>query len=143
MYPPVRRRGVQGINQRRPFQFVLDELAFLRPEVKSMFGFTYVYLDDTLLLLLRERLNQTHFNGIWLATTTAHLQSLRKEFPCLPARCVWTSGESASVFLPSHIEEFETYAMRACEIIAGGDRRIGRVSGRRERSKTSEAQQAR
>ena len=36
-----------------PFPFVLDELQPIRPTVKRAFGFTYVYLDDTLLCCLR------------------------------------------------------------------------------------------
>lgn len=28
-----------------PFQFVLDELFPIRPAIKQMFGFTYVYLE--------------------------------------------------------------------------------------------------
>lgn len=46
--------GVAGRRQ-SPFQFVLDELLPIRPTVKQMFGFTYVYLDGKLLLSIRDK----------------------------------------------------------------------------------------
>lgn len=113
------------------FSFVLDELAPLRPAVRRMFGFTYVYLAERLLLSLRESARQPRFNGVWLYTEAAHLESLRREFPALPRRCFWKSGKQGWVILPSHLEEFEEQAFHACELILDGDRRIGRVTRRR------------
>ena len=112
------------------FQFVLDELTPLRPAVRRMFGFTYVYLAERLLLSLRESARQPRFNGVWLYTESAHLESLRGEFPELPRRCFWKSGKNGWVILPSHLEDFEEQAFRACGLILDGDRRIGRVTRR-------------
>jgi hypothetical protein len=113
-----------------PFQFVLDELLPIRPAVRQMFGFTYVYLDEKLLLSLRESVKQPQYNGVWLYTEAEHIESLRREFPQLPRRYFWRSGKSGSgwVILASRLEEFEEYAFRACELILRGDRRIGRVT---------------
>jgi hypothetical protein len=112
------------------FQFVLDELLPLRPAVRRMFGFTYVYLEERLLLSLRESARQPRFNGVWLYTEAAHLLSLRGEFPQLPRRCFWKSGKNGWVILPSEVEGFEEHAFRACKLILGGDRRVGRVTRR-------------
>jgi hypothetical protein len=111
-----------------PFPFVLDELSSLRPTIKRVFGFTYLYLDDLLLCALRNNKKQTGSNGIWLFTTTAHVESLGKEFPELSRRYFWRSGKNAWVILPSKLGEFEEYAFKACELILNGDRRIGRLS---------------
>lgn len=113
-----------------PYQFVLDELMPIRPAVRRMFGFTYVYLDDLLLLSLRESAKQPVFNGVWLYTEAGHIEALRAEFPELPRRCFWRSKQSGSgwVILAAGLEDFEECAYRACELILRGDRRVGRVT---------------
>ena len=111
-----------------PFPFVLEELVSIRPTIKRMFGFTYVYLDEKLLFLLRDSVKQSGSNGLWLYTTAEHIDSLSKEFPQLPRRQLWRSGKNAWVVLASRLEDFEEYAFRACELILKGDQRIGRVT---------------
>lgn len=115
-----------------PFQFVLDELLPLRPVIKQMFGFTYAYLDERLLLSLRDSIKQPQYNGVWLYTQAEHIESLRREFPLLPRRCFWKSVKSGDgwVILSARLEDFEEYAFKACELILRGDRRIGRVTRR-------------
>src|SRR5262245_13033375 len=116
-----------------PFAFVVDELVSLRPTIKRVFGFTYVYLGEQLLCALRESKKQTGSNGVWLFTTTEHVESLGDEFPELSRRYLWRSGKNAWVVLPSKLTEFEEYAFKACELMLNGDRRIGRVSRGKER----------
>jgi hypothetical protein len=118
----------QDPRRRFPFPFVLEELAPLRPTIKSMFGFTYVYLDDRLLCSLRDSAKQTGSNGMWLFTTSEHVDSLAREFPNLSKRQLWRSGKNAWIVLASRLEDFEEYAYKACELILNGDRRIGRVT---------------
>jgi hypothetical protein len=113
---------------RFPFPFVLDELMPLRPIVKRAFGFTYIYLDEVLLCGLRDSVQKPASNGIWLFTTTEHVESLVQEFPALPRRCLWRSGKNAWIILASRLEYFEEYAFKTCELILNGDRRIGRLS---------------
>jgi hypothetical protein len=112
------------------FPFVLDELDPIRPTLKRMFGFTYVYLDEKLLCALRNSAKQPGSNGVWLFTTKEHLESLGREFPDLSRRYFWRarSGENAWIILASRLEHFEEYAFKACELMLNGDRRIGRVS---------------
>ena len=121
-----------SVKRQAPFQFVLDELLPLRPIIRQMFGFTYVYLDERLLLSLRESVKQPQYNGVWLYTQAEHIESLRREFPLLPRRCFWKSSKSGSgwVILSSRQEDFEEYAFKACELILRGDRRVGRVTRR-------------
>ena len=111
-----------------PFPFVLDELFSLRPTIKRVFGFTYLYLDERLLCALRDSKKQTGSNGMWLFTTTEHLESLGAEFPELSRRYHWRSGKNAWVILPAKVGQFEEYAFKACELILNGDRRIGRIT---------------
>lgn len=120
------------VDRSAPFQFVLDELLPIRPAVRRVFGFTYVYLGEKLLLSFRESDKQPQYNGVWLYTEAEHIESLRGEFQQLPRRYFWRSRKSGSgwVILPRAQEGFEEYVHRACEMILRGDRRLGRV-GRR------------
>lgn len=119
-YPYLKRRD--------PFPFVLEELNSIRPSIKRMFGFTSVYLDEKLLCSLRDSVRQPGCNGMWLYTTTEHVESLGREFPQLPKRQLWRSGKNAWVILASRLEDFEEYAFKACELILKGDQRIGRIT---------------
>jgi hypothetical protein len=111
-----------------PFPFVIEELVTIRPIIKQMFGFTHVYLDDKLLVSLRDNKNRPGTNGMWLYTTADQLESLGREFPQLSKRYLWRSGKNGWVILASKLEEFEWYALKACELIRRGDPRIGRLS---------------
>ena len=72
-----------AIKQRKavPHEFVLDAIASLSPETRSMFGCLAVYVQDKIVLILRDKRDGTADNGVWLATTEEHHQSLRREFP--------------------------------------------------------------
>jgi hypothetical protein len=121
-------RSFSFIKAQVPFPFVLEELVSIRPTIKRMFGFTYVYLDEKLLFSLRDSVKQPGSNGMWLFTTAEHVESLGSEFPQLPKRQLWRSGKNCWVVLASRLPEFEEYAFKACELILNGDRRIGRVT---------------
>lgn len=113
---------------REAFPFVLEELQPIRPTIKRAFGFTYVYLEEKLLCCLRDTEKRPATNGLWLFTTTEHIESLGREFPDLPRRNLWRSGGKAWVVLNARLEQFEEYAFKACELMLNGDRRIGRLS---------------
>lgn len=115
-------------DKKGPFPFVIEELSPLRPRLKSMFGFTHVYLDDKLLFSLRESDQRPATNGIWVYTVAENIDSLAREFPDLPKRQLWRSGKNAWVVLASKLPEFEEHAFKLCALILDGDRRIGRVT---------------
>src|SRR6266850_3765157 len=98
------------VKREDPFPFVLEELISIRPTIKRMFGFTSVYLDEKLLFSLRDSVKHPGSNGMWLYTTTEHVESLAREFPQLPKRQLWRSGKNAWVVLASRLEYFEEYA---------------------------------
>lgn len=125
-------RNSSLIRKHDPFPYVIEELSSLRPIIKRMFGFTYIYLDHKLLLSLRESVKRPATNGIWIYTTAEHLESLAREFPDLPRRQLWRSGRNCWVVLPSRLEDFEEYALKACDLVLNGDRRVGRVTTRKK-----------
>jgi hypothetical protein len=78
-----------GVNQRKaiPHEFVLDAIAPLSPRTRPMFGCLAIYVEDKIVLVLRDKRNETADNGVWLATIKEHHESLRREFPaCDPFR---------------------------------------------------------
>ena len=121
-------KNISSLKRQVPFPFFLEELVSLRPSIKRMFGFTYVYLDRKLLFSLRDSIKRPATNGIWIYTSAEHLESLAREFPQLPKRQLWRSGKNGWVVLASRLEDFEEYAFKACELVLKGDRRIGRVT---------------
>jgi len=66
-------------------------------------------------------------NGVWLATTEQHHESLRREFPNM--RSIGLLGRDVTHWqlLPVDAADFEEAALRACELIVERDPRIGKV----------------
>jgi hypothetical protein len=114
-----------------PYSFVLDAISHLPIETRSMFGCLAVYVGEKIVLMLREKQKQVEDNGVWLATTREHHQSLRREFPHM--RSIQLLGNDTGwQVLPADAPDFESAALRACELILARDPRIGKVpKGRR------------
>jgi len=125
-----------AVRQRRsvPHQFVLDAIAALSPTTRPMFGCLAIYVADRIVLILRDRRDQTADNGVWLATTEDHHDSLRREFPNLRSIQLLGKGLTGWQVLPADAPDFEEAALRACEHILAGDPRIGRAPGARRTS---------
>jgi hypothetical protein len=117
-----------------PHEFVLEALAALSPQTRTMFGCLAVYVEDKIVLILRDRRDATADNGVWLATTVEHHQGLRREFPNMRSIQVFQKEVTAWQVLPVDAPDFEESALRACELIVAGDPRIGKVPGARRAS---------
>jgi len=141
---------VFSVKQRKPVphEFVLDALAPLSPRTRSMFGCLAIYVEGKIVLILRnnDKPGQTADNGVWLATTEEHHQSLRRDFPSMRSlqvlmknvlgkkvsgKNVLAQKETGWQLLPADAENFEEAALRACELVLAGDPRIGKVPGAR------------
>jgi hypothetical protein len=114
-----------------PYAFVLDAISQLPVETRSMFGCLAIYVGDKIVLMLREKQKQVEDNGVWLATTTEHHESLRREFPHM--RSIQLLGKEVTGWqvLPADAPDFDSSALRACELIVAGDPRIGKVPRKR------------
>ena len=117
-----------------PHQFVLDAIAALLPTTRPMFGCLAVYVADKIVLILRDKRDETADNGVWLATTKDHHDSLRREFPNMRSIQVLGGGATGWQVLPADAPDFEEAALRACERILAADPRIGKVPGARRTS---------
>ena len=125
-----------GVKRRKavPHQFVLDALAALLPTTRPMFGCLAVYVADKIVLILRDKRGETADNGVWLATTKDHHDSLRREFPNMRSIQVLGGGVTGWQVLPADAPDFEEAALHACERILAADPRIGKVPGARRTS---------
>lgn len=111
-----------------PYNFVLDYL----PDsiiIKYMFGWHYVYRGKKLMIVLSKTLKRPEWDGIWIATEREHHESLFKDVPELqPFFMDMVERESNWLLLPAEAEDFETSAIKICEMISHGDIRVGRVT---------------
>lgn len=114
-----------------PHAFVLDALTPADPATRPMFGCLAVYVHGKLALILRDKESKPIDNGVWLATSKEHHDSLRREFPHMRSIRVLSRGVTGWQVLPADAEDFEEAAVRACELVLAGDPRIGRVPGAR------------
>lgn len=139
MKPPRTRPQVldgPGLVIRRrkpvPHEFVVDAIAALEPRTRPMFGCVAVYVEDRIVFVLRDRPSSTADNGVWLATTEAHHESLRREFPNMRSIQVLGKKVTGWQVLPADAPDFEEATMRACELVLAGDPRIGKIPGARQ-----------
>ena len=119
-----------------PHEFVLDALSSVSPETRSMFGCLAVYVGDKIVCALRDKRNETaDDDGMWLATTAEHHQSLREDFPSMRSIGVLGKAVTGWQVLPASSADFEEAALRACEFIVAGDPRIGKAPASRRAEK--------
>jgi hypothetical protein len=114
-----------------PHAFVLDAISTLSPYTRPMFGCLAIYVKDKIVLILRDKPTSTADNGVWLATTQEHHQSLRCEFPNMRSIQVLGKPVTGWQVLPVDAPDFESAAQRACELVLAGDHRIGKMPGAR------------
>ena len=111
-----------------PYNFVLDYL----PDsvvLKYMFGWHYVYWGKKLMVVLSKTQKRPEWDGIWIATEREHHESLFSDIPELqPFFMDEVERESNWLLLPADAEDFETSAIKICEMVAHGDTRVGRFT---------------
>jgi len=116
-----------------PHEFVLDALASLTPVTRRMFGCLAVYVEDRIVLILRDRQDHPADNGVWLATTVEHHASLKGVFPKMRSIQLFGRDVTHWQVLPADASDFERSSLQACALILAGDPRIGKVPKRRKR----------
>lgn len=114
-----------------PFRFVVDYLATVDVEIKPMFGMFALYVNEKIMLILRERKNNSKKNGVWIATKPEHHKSLKADLPSMDSISDFSSSkkkESEWQILPSSADDFEASVIKVCSMIVKRDPRIGRIS---------------
>ena len=117
-----------------PHEFVLEALAEVEPRTNPMFGCLAVYAGEKIVMILRDKRDKTAADdGVWLATTAEHHESLRREFPNMRSIAVLGKKVTGWQVLPAAAADFETAALRACELVIAQDERIGKVPRKKNR----------
>lgn len=101
-----------------------------------MFGCTAVYVEDKIVMVLRDRPTSPEDNGVWIATTREHHASLKCDFPNMRSLTLFGKGGTGSTgwqILAVDNEDFEESVILACERIVAGDVRIGKIPAIRKR----------
>jgi len=114
-----------------PHEFVLEAMAPLSPRTRPMFGCLAIYVEEKIVLILRDKRDRAPDDGVWLATTEQHHESLRREFPNMRSIRSFGTEVTGWQVLPADAPDFEEAALRACELIRLRDARIGKVPGAR------------
>jgi hypothetical protein len=122
-----------------PHAFVLDAISTLSPYMRPLFGCLAIYVKGKIVLILRDKPKSTADNGVWLATTQEHHQSLRRVFPNMRSIQVLGKRVTGWQVLPVDAPDFESAALRACELVLAGDARIGKIPGARTSKSGSRA----
>jgi hypothetical protein len=109
------------------FPFVLEALQSIQTFVRPMFGCHAVYVNEKLVLMLRNRQTHPRDNGVWVATNHEYHESLKEEFPSLRTIELLGTSETAWRNLPTDDEHFEDDVLRICRLILRNDPRIGKI----------------
>lgn len=117
-----------------PFDFVLEELFSVDPVTRPMFGGYAIYVKDKIVMMLRKKDNLVHDNGVWLATSHEHHESLRNELPSMRTIRLFGVKESGWQNLPEDAPDFEEEVGHACRLILKGDVRVGKVPASKKKA---------
>ena len=117
-----------------PFNFVLEYLSSAHIVIRPMFGCHAIYTSNKIVFILRNKKDYPKDNGVWLAPTLDHHESLKTDFPSMRSISLFGNGTSGWQNLPDDANDFEELVIKACLLILKGDRRIGKVPKPRSRT---------
>jgi hypothetical protein len=112
-----------------PFDFVLELLGDKITHTKPMFGCEALYVGHKIVLILRQKDNYKESNGIWIATSAEHHESLRQIFPNMRNLEIFGDGTTNWQVLHEKDYDFEQAAEKLCDLIIHDDVRVGRIPG--------------
>jgi hypothetical protein len=121
--------------KRVPYEFVLEALVSLNWRTNPMFGCTAIYVDEKICFILRERNSPPADDGVWIATTVEHHDSLRRELPSIRSIEVFGPGVSGWQNIPADSPSFEREVLAACDLVIARDPRLGKVPGAKKPKK--------
>lgn len=117
------------MNYQLPYDFVLRSLYPVRPKIKKLLGGYGLYLNQKLILFLRERNDITpEFNGVFVATVPEFYKELQQEIHTSRMEFDFDGSKDSWIFISEDLPEFEQKVNLACELIKAGDERIGKLS---------------
>ena len=118
-----------------PYPFLLEALAPLHPEVRPMFSGFAVYIADKIVAMLRDSPKATEDNGLWLVLSDIADPSdpgLRRELPSLRTIKLLGGKIGHWLLIPADGPDFESEALRVCDLLLARDPRLGRIPKSRQ-----------
>jgi hypothetical protein len=95
-----------------------------------MFSGFAVYVGDRLFIMLRDHVRTPQDNGVWLVLSEGANPAdagLRRDLPSLRPIQTVAAKISHWLLIPSDHVNFESEALRACDLILSRDPRLGRI----------------
>lgn len=79
---------------------------------------------------MRNRKIKPEKNGIWIATTPEYSESVSNALPSVhrDLKLIEKKSKNTWLLISAEDDNFETLAIKACEMITKGDKRIGKVT---------------
>ena len=114
------------MNYKVPYDFVLRYLYPVRPKVRKMLGCYALVQGEKILMLLRERDNQPEYNGVFVATQPQFYDELQNEIHRSNCEVDIDGMPHTYLFISEDLDDFDQKVKKACELIKGGDERIGK-----------------
>src|ERR1700712_2811348 len=97
-----------------PFDFVFDYLPS-SITTKKLFGMHYIYLGKRIMLILRLSKNEPELNGVWVATSKVHHESLKNIIPELGAFFIKGDERQGNwLFIKNDEDDFEGAVIKVC-----------------------------
>src|ERR1700749_4296552 len=110
-----------------PFDFLLDYLP-ANIIIKPAIGMFYIYFDKKIVLIFRKTGKNPQHNGIWISTRRGEHVSLKADIPAI-TDFTFDGGEDFGtnwLLLSDAHEDFESAAIKPCELVADKEKRIGK-----------------
>ena len=115
------------------FPFVAEQLYTLRPVVRPMFGCHAIYIGEKIMLITRDKGAADFDDGVWVATSFEHHESLRRELPSLRSITILGGSKTNWQAIPKSSSTFEEEVLKAIDMILHHDPRIGHIPKRKTR----------
>jgi hypothetical protein len=112
-----------------PYNFVFDHLT-TGIVTKQHFGMYYIYFNKKIMLILRKAAKNAGMNGIWVAAAKEHHTDLQNDMPPLSGFMLddGETHDSGWRLIKDNDDNFEEAAIKVCELINRGDKRIGKAT---------------
>jgi hypothetical protein len=114
------------MNYALPYDFVLQYLYPVRPEIRKMFGYYGLFVNGKNVLLLRNVEKNPEFNGVFIGTSPPYFDALSSEIHTSHMEFDLDGSQHSWIFLSEDLDDFEEKVKLACEMIKNGDKRIGK-----------------
>jgi len=115
------------MKQPMPFDFLLNDLP-ASIIVTPAIGMFYIYFNGKIVLIFRRTNKNPQHNGIWISTTREHHDSLKADVPAVTEFELEEGFDTAWLLLSDKHDDFESAAVRICQMVSRKDPRIGKVT---------------